>query len=100
VDRESSALPSVLTILWGMLFAGFAMQVFTAVTLIMCNSAEYRFVGKMLLVFAGFVLLFLWLYAYKAVRKGRDALQQDSDAYQRHLDEHLYHHPIDKRRLI
>jgi hypothetical protein len=83
--------------MFGVLFAAFFMQMFTAVTFMMCNSSYYVFIGKMLGVISIFVLLFLFLYAYSNVNQGRKMHLNDDDYYLRQVDENLYYHPMDKR---
>jgi hypothetical protein len=51
VEKETSAFPSLLTLMFGILFAAFMMQVFTGTTLALCQFEDYRLL----------VLCFCWL---------------------------------------
>ena len=93
VDKRSSALPSLMTIMFGVFLSGFLMQVLTGATLALCEDEDYKLFGRVVLVVA-FALFILLCLLFRAVIKKGQASRRSKKLIESIFDE--YKHPMDR----
>ncbi|OMJ85705.1 hypothetical protein SteCoe_12895 [Stentor coeruleus] len=95
VDRNSSAYPTLFTVLCGIAAAVFSMQVLTAATLILSKVDNFSLFAKIMAP-GSFCLLVLSILWFKViVKRGRIEFTEESERILK-VDISQYHHPMEK----
>jgi hypothetical protein len=95
VDPNSSAYPTLFTVLCGIATAVFSMQVLTAVTLILSEVDNFSLFAKIMAP-GSFCLLVLSVLWFKViVRRGRVEFAEESERMLK-VDISQYYHPMEK----
>jgi hypothetical protein len=97
VDRNSSAYPTLFTVLCGLAFAVFSMHVVTSATLILSEQDNFTLFARILTP-ASFCLLVLSILWYKViVKRGRVESLKDREMLVK-INIQDYYHPIEKKK--
>ena len=96
VDKQSSAFPSLLTIMFGIFLSGFLMQILTGATLAFCKDPDYSFFGQIVIIVAFCVFILLCLFIRVVAKKGRLSAMMGQEAFVAYDDENSYKHPMDR----
>ena len=95
VDRESSALQTMFPVLFGILIAGFCLQILTVITIIKSDIEDYQLPCKIILTLFVCVLMVAVTVTHYLVKRGRYNKNETIEAINK-IDIKDYYHPIDK----